>query len=53
MNEKAVEEGRITSERIEGVRVKVLKRIPDERGWLMEMLRADDDLFLKFGQVYL
>ena len=46
-------DGRITSERIEGVVVKALKRIPDERGWLMEMLRADDDLFQKFGQVYL
>jgi dTDP-4-dehydrorhamnose 3,5-epimerase len=46
-------DGRITSERIEGVGVKALKRIPDERGWLMEMLRVDDDLFQKFGQAYL
>lgn len=38
---------------IEGVRVKKLKVIPDERGRLMEMLRCDDDLFTKFGQVYL
>ena len=38
---------------IEGVRVKKLKVIPDERGRLMEMLRADDDLFVKFGQVYM
>ena len=39
--------------RIEGVKVKPLKMIPDERGWLMEILRADDpDLFTKFGQVY-
>ncbi len=38
---------------IEGVRVKELKVIPDERGRLMEMLRADDDLFIKFGQVYM
>jgi len=38
---------------IEGVRVKKLKVIPDERGRLMEMLRADDDLFIKFGQAYL
>jgi dTDP-4-dehydrorhamnose 3,5-epimerase len=38
---------------IEGVKVKKLKVIPDERGWLMEMLRADDELFIKFGQVYL
>ncbi len=39
---------------IHGVKTKALKLIPDERGWLMEMLRADDtDLFTKFGQVYL
>lgn len=38
---------------IEGVRTKKLKVIPDERGRLMEMLRSDDDLFLKFGQVYM
>jgi len=38
---------------IEGVKVKELRVIPDERGRLMEMLRADDDLFIKFGQVYL
>ena len=38
---------------IEGVKTKHLKVIPDERGRLMEMLRADDDLFIKFGQVYL
>ena len=46
-------DGRITSERIDGVHVKVLKRIADERGWLMEMLRADDEFFSKFGQAYL
>lgn len=38
---------------IEGVKVKKLKVIPDERGRLMEMLRCDDELFDKFGQVYL
>ena len=38
---------------IEGVRIKQLKVIPDERGRLMEMLRADDEIFLKFGQVYM
>ena len=38
---------------IEGVRTKRLRVIPDERGWLMEILRADDgDLFRRFGQVY-
>jgi len=38
---------------IDGVIVKKLKVIPDERGYLMEMLRADDPFFRKFGQVYL
>ena len=38
---------------IEGVKIKKLKVIPDERGRLMEILREDDDIFLKFGQVYM
>jgi len=38
---------------IDGVKIKKLKVIPDERGWLMEMLRCDDEFFQKFGQVYL
>jgi len=37
---------------IDGVKVKKLRVIPDERGWLMECLRSDDDFFIKFGQVY-
>lgn len=36
---------------INGVIIKKLKVIPDERGRLMEILRADDDFFEKFGQV--
>ena len=38
---------------IKGVKIKRLKVIPDERGRLMEILRNDDKLFEKFGQVYL
>lgn len=38
---------------IEGVRVKKLAVHCDERGRLMEILRCDDELFEKFGQVYL
>lgn len=38
---------------IEGVRVKPLRMIPDERGRLMELLRSDDEIFIKFGQVYM
>ena len=38
---------------IDGVIIKKLKVIPDERGRLMEILRADDESFEKFGQVYM
>jgi len=38
---------------IEGVVVRKLKVIPDERGRLMEILRADDEVFKAFGQVYM
>jgi dTDP-4-dehydrorhamnose 3,5-epimerase len=38
---------------IDGVKVKKLRVIPDERGRLMEILRNDDDFFLEFGQVYM
>ncbi len=38
---------------IHGVRTKPLRVIPDERGRLMEMLRSDDEIFLKFGQLYM
>lgn len=37
---------------IEGVRTKSLQVIPDERGFLMEILRSDEPLFERFGQVY-
>jgi dTDP-4-dehydrorhamnose 3,5-epimerase len=38
---------------IEGVKCKTLRVIPDDRGWLMEILRVDDeDFFLRFGQAY-
>jgi dTDP-4-dehydrorhamnose 3,5-epimerase len=39
--------------RIEGVKVKPMRLVPDERGWLMEILRADEtELYSRFGQVY-
>lgn len=37
---------------IEGVKVRKLQPIPDERGYLMEILRSDWEEFEKFGQVY-
>jgi dTDP-4-dehydrorhamnose 3,5-epimerase len=42
-----------TAVRIDGVKIKPLRVVADERGWLMEILRRDDpELFAKFGQVY-
>ena len=38
---------------IDGVEVKELRVIPDERGSLMEILRKDDEIFQQFGQVYM
>ena len=38
---------------IDGVKVTPLKVLPDERGRLMEIMRCDDDVFEKFGQVYM
>ena len=38
---------------IKGVKVRKLRLIPDERGYLMEMLRSDWEEYDKFGQVYI
>jgi len=38
---------------IDGVQVKRLRVIPDQRGRLMEILRRDDDVFTGFGQAYM
>jgi dTDP-4-dehydrorhamnose 3,5-epimerase len=38
---------------IHDVLVKPLKPIADERGRLMEILRSDDPIFSRFGQVYM
>ncbi|MCS7080558.1 MAG: dTDP-4-dehydrorhamnose 3,5-epimerase family protein [Chloracidobacterium sp.] len=37
---------------IEGVAVRPLRQIPDERGKIMHMLRADDPHFERFGEIY-
>jgi dTDP-4-dehydrorhamnose 3,5-epimerase len=37
---------------IEGVKVRQLRFVPDERGYLMEILRSDWEEFEAFGQVY-
>jgi dTDP-4-dehydrorhamnose 3,5-epimerase len=38
---------------IEGVKTRKLRHIPDERGYLMEMLRSDWEEYDRFGQVYI
>lgn len=38
---------------INGVHIKKLKQIPDERGRLFEILRRDDPQFQQFGQAYI
>jgi dTDP-4-dehydrorhamnose 3,5-epimerase len=38
---------------IHGVQIKKLKVIPDDRGRLMEILRSDEKIFERFGQVYM
>jgi len=37
---------------IQGVKIHQLRRIPDERGMIMHMLRADDPQFERFGEIY-
>ncbi len=37
---------------IDGVVVKQLRRIPDERGYIMHMLRSDAPEFERFGEIY-
>jgi dTDP-4-dehydrorhamnose 3,5-epimerase len=38
---------------IQGVKTKKLKVVCDERGRLMEIMRSDDEVFTKFGQLYM
>ena len=37
---------------IDGVRVVPLRRIPDERGTILHMLRRTDPHFIEFGEIY-
>lgn len=37
---------------IEGVKIKDLKQIPDERGKIMHMLKCTDEGFTGFGEIY-
>lgn len=46
--------GNITWQRglIDGVVIKPLRKIPDERGAVYHMLRNDDELYEAFGEIY-
>jgi dTDP-4-dehydrorhamnose 3,5-epimerase len=44
--------GKMKDAMINGVIVKPLKKIPDERGSIFHMLRCDDNEFEKFGEIY-
>lgn len=37
---------------IEGVKVQLLRKIPDERGAIYHMMRRDSELFQEFGEIY-
>jgi len=37
---------------IDGVRITPLRRIPDERGAVLHMLREDSEAFERFGEIY-
>ncbi|MFC2158911.1 dTDP-4-dehydrorhamnose 3,5-epimerase family protein [Acidobacteriota bacterium] len=37
---------------IDGLVIKPLNKIPDERGEILHMMRSDDPLFERFGEIY-
>ena len=37
---------------IQGVKISARKQILDERGKIMHMLRSDDEIYTKFGEIY-
>jgi len=49
-NEATIES--TTESGIDGVIITPLRQIPDERGKVMHMLRADDPHFTQFGEIY-
>ena len=42
----------VKGKEIEGVEIKKLRSIPDERGTIYHMLRNDDEIFEEFGEIY-
>lgn len=47
-----MQRGKGESSMIQGVKIRELTRHVDERGYVMEILRNNDEEFIKFGQVY-
>lgn len=42
----------LTESKIQGVKIKQLSKIPDERGCILHMIRCDDKDFERFGEIY-
>jgi dTDP-4-dehydrorhamnose 3,5-epimerase len=42
----------VKGEHIAGVEIKLLKKIPDERGTILHMVRSDEEIFNDFGEIY-
>ncbi len=42
----------VFNDAIDGVQLVPLRRIPDERGTIYHMLKADDPHFIQFGEIY-
>lgn len=48
----AIELGPNTTGSIDGVKIIPLRKIPDERGVIMHMLKNTDEHYIKFGEIY-
>lgn len=48
----AIELGPKTTGRIDGVKIIPLRKIPDERGLIMHMLKNTDEHYMEFGEIY-
>jgi dTDP-4-dehydrorhamnose 3,5-epimerase len=51
-NKRLMEVKGVTGNYINDVEITKLKKIPDERGSIYHMLRADDAIFRDFGEIY-
>ena len=48
----AIELGPKTTGSIDGLKIIPLRKIPDERGVIMHMLKNTDEHYMKFGEIY-